>query len=88
MTSLIIGNMSIYTKSGLQSLLTKNRAENLKNRAKYETGLDKLSSSAQQVAVMQTELKALMPKLMVTVQNLDSAQSFSNDRFSILNGLR
>ncbi|CAM6082178.1 unnamed protein product [Calypogeia fissa] len=54
-----------------QTLLTKNRTENLKNRARYETGLDKLASSAQQVAVMQKELKALMPKLIVTVAEVE-----------------
>lgn len=56
----------------MQSLLAKTRQENLKQRSRYEVGLDKLASSAQQVAVMQTELTALMPKLVVTVSCLPS----------------
>ncbi|KAL2622254.1 hypothetical protein R1flu_002459 [Riccia fluitans] len=54
-----------------QTLLSSKREDNLKQRSRYEVGLDKLASSAAQVAVMQTELTALMPKLVVTVAEVE-----------------
>ena len=50
-----------------QALLIAKQEEKLKQKRGYEVGLEKLSSSAEQVAVMQQELTELKPKLLITV---------------------
>nr|AML30860.1 axonemal inner arm dynein heavy chain 4 [Marsilea vestita] len=54
-----------------KALLVVKQGENLKRRKGYEVGLDKLRSSAEQVAVMQQELTDLKPKLLVTVEEVE-----------------
>lgn len=55
----------------LQTLLIAKRTENLKQKRRYEVGLEKLASSSQQVAIMQAELTELMPKLIETVAEVE-----------------
>lgn len=57
--------------SSVQSLLIASRGENLRQKGRYEVGLEKLANSSQQVAVMQVELTELMPKLIETVRSPD-----------------
>ncbi|KAI5062354.1 hypothetical protein GOP47_0022893 [Adiantum capillus-veneris] len=57
--------------STFQALLVAKQEEKLKQKRGYEVGLDKLSSSAEQVAVMQHELTELKPKLIVTVEEVE-----------------
>lgn len=57
--------------SFVQSLLIASREENLRQKGRYEVGLEKLANSSQQVAVMQVELTELMPKLIETVRSPD-----------------
>lgn len=57
--------------SSAQSLLIASREENLRQKGRYEVGLEKLANSSQQVAVMQVELTELMPKLIETVRSPD-----------------
>ncbi|MCO5581018.1 hypothetical protein L7F22_034894 [Adiantum nelumboides] len=54
-----------------KALLVAKQEEKLKQKRGYEVGLDKLSSSAEQVAVMQHELTELKPKLIVTVEEVE-----------------
>ena len=55
----------------LQTLLIAKRTENIKQKRRYEVGLEKLASSSQQVAIMQAELTELMPKLIQTVAEVE-----------------
>ena len=48
-----------------QRLLTAKRVENSKTLSRYTVGLDKLQSSAQQVAGMQQELRVPAPLLVL-----------------------
>ncbi|EFJ29004.1 inner arm dynein 3-2 [Selaginella moellendorffii] len=57
--------------STFQTLLQTKQEEKLKQKRRYEVGLEKLQSSAEQVAVMQQELQDLMPKLIVTVEEVE-----------------
>jgi hypothetical protein len=63
----------------LQTLLIAKREENLQQKRRYEVGLQKLSSSSQQVAVMQAELTELMPKLIRGKKEKTSASAFMSD---------
>ena len=49
--------------STFASLVDKRREETMRLKRRYEVGLEKLASSAVQVAGMQSELEALQPKL-------------------------
>ena len=49
--------------STFASLVGKRREETMRLKRRYEVGLEKLASSAEQVAGMQSELEALQPKL-------------------------
>ena len=49
--------------SSFASLVRKRREETMRLKKRYEVGLEKLASSAEQVAGMQIELEALQPKL-------------------------
>uniref|UniRef100_UPI00398F1DFB dynein axonemal heavy chain 7 isoform X1 n=2 Tax=Pristiophorus japonicus TaxID=55135 RepID=UPI00398F1DFB len=51
--------------STFQILLETKRAEVVKMKRRYEVGLEKLDSAASQVAIMQVELEALQPELIV-----------------------
>ncbi|XP_076459412.1 dynein axonemal heavy chain 7-like [Babylonia areolata] len=51
--------------STFKTLLDKKRGEVLKQKKRYEVGLEKLESAAGQVAVMQKELTDLQPQLVV-----------------------
>ncbi|KAL3142804.1 hypothetical protein ABBQ38_003103 [Trebouxia sp. C0009 RCD-2024] len=55
-----------------QRLVTAKRIENSKNLSRYTVGLEKLQSSAQQVAGMQQELKDLQPQLIKTVGEVEA----------------
>lgn len=57
--------------SSVQTLLIASREDNLRQKGRYEVGLEKLANSSQQVAVMQVELTELMPKLIETVRSPD-----------------
>ncbi|KAK7506434.1 hypothetical protein BaRGS_00002546, partial [Batillaria attramentaria] len=48
-----------------KTILDKKRGEVLKQKSRYEVGLEKLESASQQVAVMQKELTDLQPQLVV-----------------------
>eukprot|EP00899_Mesostigma_viride_P020786 jgi/Mesvir1/28709/Mv19680-RA.1 len=57
--------------STYQTLLQSKRKEVQTVRGRYQTGLEKLTSSAEQVAVMQQELTDLKPKLITTVGDVE-----------------
>ncbi|GLC47993.1 hypothetical protein PLESTB_000047400 [Pleodorina starrii] len=55
-----------------RTLLDSKRAANRKAHSRYSVGLQKLESSAEQVAGMQAELQALQPQLVRTVAEVES----------------
>ncbi|KAM4730848.1 dynein axonemal heavy chain 7 [Anableps anableps] len=57
--------------STFKTLLRTRRAEVMKLKSRYEVGLEKLQSAADQVATMQTELEALQPQLLVASKQVD-----------------
>ncbi|KAJ7552701.1 hypothetical protein O6H91_06G065600 [Diphasiastrum complanatum] len=57
--------------STFQTLLFTKQEEILRQKKRYEVGLDKLSSSSEQVVVMQHELTNLKPKLIITVEEVE-----------------
>ncbi|CAD7701708.1 unnamed protein product [Ostreobium quekettii] len=57
--------------SMFQSLLQTKREENTVQKDRYLVGLEKLDSSAQQVATMQKDLRELQPQLVVTVGEVE-----------------
>ncbi|XP_033097643.1 dynein heavy chain 7, axonemal-like isoform X2 [Anneissia japonica] len=57
--------------STFKTLLNKKRAEVMKNKKRYEVGLEKLQSAASQVAGMQKELEDLQPQLKVATKEVD-----------------
>lgn len=58
--------------SPCRTLLDQKRAANRKAHSRYTVGLQKLQSSAEQVAGMQAELQALQPQLVRTVAEVES----------------
>lgn len=58
--------------SSFSSLLGLKRSENKKLQRRYLVGLEKLQSSAEQVAGMQRELEALQPQLIQTVAEVEA----------------
>ncbi|XP_074662516.1 dynein axonemal heavy chain 7-like [Tubulanus polymorphus] len=54
-----------------KALLGKKRTEVLKAKRRYEVGLEKLESAQSQVSVMQNELIALQPQLVVASKEVD-----------------
>ncbi|XP_033990468.1 LOW QUALITY PROTEIN: dynein heavy chain 7, axonemal [Trematomus bernacchii] len=54
-----------------KALLNTKRAEVMKMKRRYEVGLEKLESAADQVASMQVELEALQPQLLVASKEVD-----------------
>ncbi|XP_078701931.1 dynein axonemal heavy chain 7-like isoform X3 [Branchiostoma floridae x Branchiostoma belcheri] len=54
-----------------KTLLDKRRTEVMKMKRRYEVGLEKLKSAADQVGVMQQELQALQPQLIVASKEVD-----------------
>lgn len=58
--------------STFRTLLESKRAENTKMKNRYLVGLEKLQSSAEQVAGMQGELQALQPQLIKTVAEVEA----------------
>jgi len=58
--------------SSFRTLYDAKRADNAKLRSRYTVGLEKLQSSADQVANMQAELVALQPQLVVTVAEVEA----------------
>ncbi|XP_047226085.1 dynein axonemal heavy chain 7 isoform X2 [Girardinichthys multiradiatus] len=57
--------------STFKALLSTKRAEVMKLKHRYEVGLEKLQSAADQVATMQIELEALQPQLLVASKQVD-----------------
>ncbi|XP_030285119.1 dynein heavy chain 7, axonemal isoform X1 [Sparus aurata] len=57
--------------STFKALLETKRAEVMKLKRRYEVGLEKLESAADQVATMQVELEALQPQLLVASKEVD-----------------
>jgi hypothetical protein len=57
--------------STFKTLLGEKRTETATFKNRYLVGLEKLNSSAEQVAGMQEELTALMPQLKVTVTQVE-----------------
>uniref|UniRef100_A0A3B4YVU2 Dynein axonemal heavy chain 7 n=1 Tax=Seriola lalandi dorsalis TaxID=1841481 RepID=A0A3B4YVU2_SERLL len=57
--------------STFKALLRTKRAEVMKLKRRYEVGLEKLESAANQVATMQVELEALQPQLLVASKEVD-----------------
>ncbi|KAM8856216.1 dynein axonemal heavy chain 7 [Spinachia spinachia] len=57
--------------STFKALLRTKRAEVMKLKRRYEVGLEKLESAADQVASMQVELEALQPQLRVASKQVD-----------------
>ncbi|XP_041805973.1 dynein heavy chain 7, axonemal [Chelmon rostratus] len=57
--------------STFKALLKSKRAEVMKLKRRYEVGLEKLQSAADQVASMQVELEALQPQLLVASKEVD-----------------
>ncbi|KAM3608317.1 uncharacterized protein V6R79_023014 [Siganus canaliculatus] len=57
--------------STFKTLLNSKRAEVMKMKRRYEVGLEKLESAADQVASMQVELEALQPQLLVASKEVD-----------------
>ncbi|XP_064633435.1 dynein axonemal heavy chain 12-like isoform X2 [Lineus longissimus] len=52
--------------NAFKTLLTKKQDETMKAKRRYVVGLEKLAFSAEQVAIMQTELEELQPQLVKT----------------------
>uniref|UniRef100_A0A8D0AAQ5 Dynein axonemal heavy chain 7 n=1 Tax=Sander lucioperca TaxID=283035 RepID=A0A8D0AAQ5_SANLU len=57
--------------STFKDLLKAKRTEVMKLKRRYEVGLEKLESAANQVATMQVELEALQPQLRVASKEVD-----------------
>ncbi|KAM9235850.1 LOW QUALITY PROTEIN: dynein axonemal heavy chain 7 [Leptosomus discolor] len=57
--------------SAFKSLLEKKRTKMMKMKRRYEVGLEKLNSAASQVALMQSELEALQPRLRKASKQID-----------------
>ncbi|XP_028992896.1 dynein axonemal heavy chain 7 [Betta splendens] len=57
--------------STFKALLETKRVEVMKLKSRYEVGLEKLQSAADQVAAMQVELEALQPQLLVASKEVD-----------------
>ncbi|XP_019945265.2 dynein axonemal heavy chain 7 isoform X2 [Paralichthys olivaceus] len=57
--------------STFKALLKTKRAEVMKLKHRYEVGLEKLESAANEVATMQVELEALQPQLLVASKEVD-----------------
>ena len=57
--------------TAFNTLLTAKRAETTKMKSRYEVGLEKIASAAEQVAGMQEELEALKPQLIKTVGEVE-----------------
>ncbi|XP_019118943.2 dynein heavy chain 7, axonemal [Larimichthys crocea] len=57
--------------STFKALLNTKRADVMKLKRRYEVGLEKLQSAADQVATMQVELEALQPELVVASKDVD-----------------
>ncbi|XP_060945031.1 dynein axonemal heavy chain 7 [Limanda limanda] len=57
--------------STFKALLKTKRAEVMKLKHRYEVGLEKLESAANDVATMQVELEALKPQLLVASKEVD-----------------
>uniref|UniRef100_A0A665VEB7 Dynein axonemal heavy chain 7 n=1 Tax=Echeneis naucrates TaxID=173247 RepID=A0A665VEB7_ECHNA len=57
--------------STFKALLKTKQAEVMKLKRRYEVGLEKLESAADQVATMQVELEALQPQLLVASKEVD-----------------
>ncbi|XP_075336554.1 dynein axonemal heavy chain 7 [Odontesthes bonariensis] len=57
--------------STFKALLKTKRKEVMKLKRRYEVGLEKLMSAAEQVATMQVELEALQPQLVVASKQVD-----------------
>ncbi|KAG7467511.1 hypothetical protein MATL_G00154460 [Megalops atlanticus] len=57
--------------STFKVLLERKRSEVMKLKRRYEVGLEKLQSAADQVATMQVELEALQPQLRVASKEVD-----------------
>jgi dynein heavy chain len=57
--------------SAFKTLLVAKREETTRLKSRYEVGLEKLASSAEQVAGMQEELTALKPQLITTVGEVE-----------------
>lgn len=57
--------------SSFTSMLEAKRAANATARKRYTVGLEKLASSASQVAGMQAELVAMQPQLVATVAEVE-----------------
>ncbi|OON19288.1 ATPase family protein, partial [Opisthorchis viverrini] len=54
------------------TLLEKKRTEVLLQKSRYEVGLEKLSSAAEEIAVMSQELQSLQPKLLQASKEVDA----------------
>jgi len=54
-----------------KNLLSKKQEAVMKQKQRYEVGLEKLESAASQVATMQIELKELQPQLVVASEEVD-----------------
>jgi dynein heavy chain len=57
--------------SAFRALLESKKAANAAARKRYNVGLEKLASSAAQVAGMQQELVAMQPQLVATVAEVE-----------------
>ncbi|XP_026150549.1 dynein heavy chain 7, axonemal isoform X2 [Mastacembelus armatus] len=57
--------------STFKTLLETKRVEVMNLKSRYEVGLEKLESAAEQVATMQVELEALQPQLLVASKEVD-----------------
>ncbi|KAM9851167.1 dynein axonemal heavy chain 7 [Aulostomus maculatus] len=57
--------------STFKALLKTKRAEVMTLKRRYEVGLEKLESAAEQVATMQAKLEALQPQLLVASKEVD-----------------
>ncbi|XP_006814570.1 dynein axonemal heavy chain 7-like [Saccoglossus kowalevskii] len=57
--------------STFKTLLDKKRVEVMRGKKRYEIGLEKLQSAESQVSVMQKELVALQPQLVVASKEVD-----------------
>nr|CAH8829193.1 unnamed protein product [Trichobilharzia regenti] len=54
------------------TLLSKKRTEVLTQKSRYEVGLEKLSSAAEEIGVMSKELQSLQPKLVQASKEVDA----------------
>ncbi|GAA51425.1 dynein heavy chain 7 axonemal [Clonorchis sinensis] len=54
------------------TLLEKKRTEVLLQKSRYEVGLEKLSSAAEEISVMSQELQSLQPKLLQASKEVDA----------------